>query len=170
MYYTWVESPIGRLLLISNGDSLTGLYMTDPKHAEPIQSDWHEDTNAQPFPQTRKQLEEYFQGKRKEFDLPIELRGTNFQKRVWQALSGIPFGITISYKQLAMRIGNPASVRAVGQANGNNPVSLIVPCHRVIGADGSLTGYGGGIERKAALLEFEQAVTVNGPGALEKTG
>jgi len=170
MFYTWFESPLGRLLLISNGRSLTGLYMTEPMHGESIHSDWHEVASAIPFPQVRMQLKEYFQGKRKVFDLPLELRGTAFQQRVWQALSEIPYAATISYKQLAARIGNPTSVRAVGQANGHNPISIIIPCHRVIGADGSLTGYGGGIERKASLIEFEQAVAVNGPRPLVSTG
>ena len=117
MFYTWVESPLSRLLLISNGHALTGLYMTDPSHGEAIQADWHEDSHAKPFSQARKQLEEYFQGKRKEFDLPIDLRGTDFQKQVWQALLQIPFATTVSYKQLAGRIGKPNSIRAVGQAN-----------------------------------------------------
>jgi methylated-DNA-[protein]-cysteine S-methyltransferase len=104
-----------------------------------------------------RQVEEYFRGERADFDLPLAARGTPFQHGVWSELRRIPFGSTVSYRDLAERLGNPAAVRAVGRANGSNPISLIVPCHRVIGANGSLTGYGGGIDRKAKLLALEGA-------------
>ena len=104
----------------------------------------------------QRQLEEYFAGKRFKFSLPIELEGTNFQKKVWQALTCIPYGEVWSYRELAQAVGNPKACRAVGMANHNNPISIIIPCHRVIGADGSLTGYGGGLDKKQYLLELEQ--------------
>jgi methylated-DNA-[protein]-cysteine S-methyltransferase len=111
-----------------------------------------EDAGAEPIV---RQVQEYFRGERKDFDLPLRSRGTNFQQRVWSELRRIPYGETISYGELARRLGNPAAVRAVGRANGRNPISIVVPCHRVIGANGTLTGYGGGIERKAHLLAHE---------------
>jgi methylated-DNA-[protein]-cysteine S-methyltransferase len=153
--YVTVDSPLGRLLLQTDGVSLTGLYMDVP--GRPIQgmSDWLEDANAGPLPQAVRQLGEYFAGKRRCFDLPLRLDGTPFQMRVWRALTEIPFGETWSYGELAKRIGNPNASRAVGLANGRNPVSILVPCHRVIGADGSLTGYGGGLQRKQWLLAHE---------------
>jgi O-6-methylguanine DNA methyltransferase len=112
------------------------------------------------------ELDEYFAGTRRDFDLPTYLPGTPFQQSVWQALRNIPFGSTVSYKELALWIGKPKSIRAVGQANGHNPISIIIPCHRVIGINGSLTGYGGGIQRKAALLDFEKMVLSSGPRKL----
>ena len=163
MFYTWVMSPLGRLLMTSNERSLNGLYMADSEHKITIGLGWIENANALPFPQSKQQLAEYFKGERKTFDLPVTMVGTDFQLRVWQALLEIPFATTISYTQLAHQIGNPTGIRAVGQANGRNPIAIIIPCHRVVGANGSLTGYGGGIERKAALLEFEKAVEIYGP-------
>jgi len=159
-YYTTIDSPIGRLLLTSNGEALTGLYMDVPardaeRHVERAVEGGTEDPNAAPLPKAKQQLAEYFAGKRRVFDLPLALQGTPFQQRVWQALTEIPFGVTWSYGQLAQHIGNPKASRAVGLANGSNPISILVPCHRVIGADGSLTGYGGGVERKQWLLAHE---------------
>ena len=112
-------------------------------------------SDAKRLREAQRQLEEYFAGERTEFSLPLESHGTDFQQRVWRALRAIPFGTTISYGELARRIGNPRAVRAVGLANGRNPISIIVPCHRVIGANGTLTGYGGGLERKRFLLALE---------------
>jgi methylated-DNA-[protein]-cysteine S-methyltransferase len=154
-FYTHAESPIGRLLLHSDGAALTGLYMDVPDHAPRGKESWSEDASAGPLPQTLRQLDEYFAGKRREFELPLRLRGTAFQRRVWQVLTEIPYGVTWSYGELARRIDNPNASRAVGLANGRNPISILVPCHRVIGADGSLTGYGGGLERKKWLLVHE---------------
>ena len=148
------ESPIGRLLLTSDGAALTGLYMEPSRKAQSTDG-WVEDPAAVPLAATLRQLSEYFAGTRRSFDLPLRLEGTAFQQRVWRELTEIPYGETWSYGQLAGRIGNPNASRAVGLANGRNPISILVPCHRVIGADGSLTGYGGGLERKQWLLAHE---------------
>lgn len=153
--YTYVDCPIGRLLLHADGAVLTGLY-TDVEGRPPRgMATWTEDPSAGPLPETARQLGEYFAGKRREFDLPLRLDGTSFQQRVWRVLLEIPYGATWSYGELAKRIDNPNASRAVGLANGRNPISILVPCHRVIGADGSLTGYGGGLERKRWLLAHE---------------
>jgi methylated-DNA-[protein]-cysteine S-methyltransferase len=112
----------------------------------------------EPFAHVEAQLAEYFEGRRTTFDIPLELAGSPFQRRVWEALQGIPYGETVSYGELARRVGAPSAARAVGVANRENPVAVIVPCHRVIGADGSLTGFGGGLERKRLLLDLETGV------------
>jgi methylated-DNA-[protein]-cysteine S-methyltransferase len=152
--FSYFESPIGRLLLTSDGTALTGLYM-EPSHKAQSTDGWTEDVTVAPLSATVRQLTEYFDGTRREFDLPLRLQGTTFQTRVWRELTEIPYGQTWSYGQLAQRIDKPSASRAVGLANGRNPISILVPCHRVIGADGSLTGYGGGIERKRWLLAHE---------------
>ncbi len=161
-YYTHFSSPVGRMLLTSDGTGLSGLYMEQYKHGEDIGEGWIENKGAQPFPETERQLEAYFTGTLTEFSIPLAMRGTPFQLRVWEELQTIPFGATISYGELARRVGNKGASRAVGLANGRNPVSIIVPCHRVIGSDGKLTGYGGGLPRKAALLHFEGSVIAGG--------
>jgi methylated-DNA-[protein]-cysteine S-methyltransferase len=153
--YIIVESPIGCLLLQTDGVSLTGLYMDVPGRPVQGMNDWQEDASAGPLPEAVRQLGEYFAGNRREFELPLRLQGTEFQRRVWRALTEIPYGETWSYGELAKHIGNPNASRAVGLANGRNPISILVPCHRVIGADGSLTGYGGGLQRKQWLLAHE---------------
>lgn len=153
-----VGSPIGRLLLTSDGTALTGLF-TRPSRKSQSTDGWTEDAANGPLAETARQLGEYFAGARRRFDLPLRLHGTVFQTRVWQALIEIPYGTTWSYGQLAKRLGNSNASRAVGLANGSNPISILVPCHRVIGADGSLTGYGGGLERKRWLLEHEGALS-----------
>jgi methylated-DNA-[protein]-cysteine S-methyltransferase len=152
--YTHFDSPIGRLLLTSDGTALTGLYM-EPSRKAQCTDGWAEDARVSPLSAAVRQLSEYFDGTRREFDLPLRLQGTMFQTRVWRELTEIPYGQTWSYGQLAKRIDKPSASRAVGLANGRNPISILVPCHRVIGADGSLTGYGGGIERKRWLLAHE---------------
>jgi len=152
--FSYFESPIGRLLLTSDGTALTGLYM-EPSRKAQCTDGWIEDVTVAPLSATVRQLNEYFEGTRREFDLPLRLQGTTFQTRVWRELTEIPYGETWSYGQLARRIDKPSASRAVGLANGRNPISILVPCHRVIGADGSLTGYGGGIERKRWLLVHE---------------
>jgi methylated-DNA-[protein]-cysteine S-methyltransferase len=152
--YTYVDSPIGRLLLHSDGVALTGLYMDVPGRPRGMEH-WAEDGSAGPLRETARQLGEYFAGRRRDFDLPLRLHGTEFQQRVWDMLKEIPYGATWSYGELAKRLDNPNASRAVGLANGRNPISILVPCHRVIGADGSLTGYGGGLERKQWLLAHE---------------
>jgi methylated-DNA-[protein]-cysteine S-methyltransferase len=155
--YTAVPSPVGSLTLVAQEGALVGLYMAQHLHWAGVGNASRDDAA---FAATRAQLEEYFAGDRTSFDLPVRLAGTPFQHEVWQALRAIPYGATISYGELAQRIGRPAAVRAVGLANGKNPVSIVVPCHRVIGSDGSLTGYGGGLERKRYLLELEQRTTL----------
>ena len=158
---TWItifESPVGPLLLMSDGTSLTGLHTDNDKHRPAMQPDWICDETAAPFAQVKAQLRGYFEGRLTEFDLPLAPLGTEFQLRVWQELRDIPYGETISYAELARRIGRPTASRAVGHSNARNPISIIVPCHRVIGADKSLTGYAGGLERKRALLDHEAEV------------
>jgi len=156
-----VDSPVGPLTLVAADGVLAGLYMTDQRHRPPgeVLGEPAEDPDGQPFAAASRQLREYFNGERTEFDLELALDGTTFQRRVWTALQNIPYGQTISYGQLADQIGQPSASRAVGLANGKNPIGIIVPCHRVVGADGSLTGYGGGIERKRFLLAHEQHVS-----------
>ena len=155
IHYTYTDSPIGRLLLMGDGEALTGLYMDVPAPTPRDLHQWVEDASVFPLPQAVSQLREYFAGTRREFDLPLRMQGTEFQRRVWRSLAEIRYGETWSYGQLARRIDNPNASRAVGLANGNNPIAIVVPCHRVIGADGSLTGFGGGIERKRWLLAHE---------------
>jgi len=154
--YTYVDSPVGRLLLCSDGVALTGLYMDVPGHTPRSLEQGVENAAAEPLRDAARQLGEYFAGDRREFDLALRLEGTDFQRRVWKVLTEIPYGETWSYGQLAKRIDNPKGFRAVGLANGRNPISILVPCHRVIGANGSLTGYGGGVERKQWLLAHER--------------
>jgi methylated-DNA-[protein]-cysteine S-methyltransferase len=156
MLYTTFDSPIGALLAVGDGRALHGLYMQEGRTAIAVHPDWRE--AGEPFAAVRAQLADYFAGARTAFDLPLELDGSPFQRRVWRALQEIPYGETTSYGELARRIGIPSAARAVGVANCHNPVAVIVPCHRVIGADGSLTGYGGGLERKRTLLELEAGV------------
>jgi methylated-DNA-[protein]-cysteine S-methyltransferase len=156
MLYTSLESPIGELLAVGDSRGLRGLYMQEGRTAIAVRAGW--EAADEPFAEARAQLAEYFAGQRRAFDLPLAMAGSPFQRRVWRALQDIPYGETISYGELARRIGVPSASRAVGVANGRNPVSVIVPCHRVIGADGSLTGYGGGLARKRLLLELEAGV------------
>lgn len=155
VYYTFMDSPIQQLTLTSDGESLTGLRMLERRHAPEMTSEWKLNNKAKPFAEAKRQLAAYFQGELSEFDLPLNPSGTDFQRVVWQALRKIPFGTTMSYGEMARRIGNPAGSRAVGAANGRNPISIIIPCHRLIGSTGKLTDYGGGLERKAWLLAHE---------------
>jgi methylated-DNA-[protein]-cysteine S-methyltransferase len=157
-YWTVVDSPVGPLMLASDGRSLVGLHF-DAGRAAASYDDARSDPAAWPFALVREQLGEYFAGTRREFELPLDAPGTDFQRRVWSALRGIPFGATRSYGQIARSLGQPGAMRAVGLANGRNPIAIIVPCHRVIGADGSLTGFGGGLPRKRWLLAHEGVMT-----------
>ena len=153
-YYTEIDSPVGTILLRGTPEHLTGLFMENHRHGPTDQHAAHRDDTL--FADARLQLAEYFAGQRTTFDLPLDRTvGTTFQRQVWQALHDIPYGETISYGELARRIGAPAAVRAVGLANGRNPLSIVVPCHRVIGTGGKLTGYGGGTDRKRLLLDLE---------------
>ncbi len=155
IHYRTVDSPIGPLALAGRGQVLTNLRMLNQTY-EPNRSDWVLDEGA--FPDAVDQLQAYFAGQRTNFDLELSLAGSEFQRRVWQALLTIPYGETRSYGQIAEQVGASGAARAVGLANGRNPIAIIVPCHRVIGASGGLTGYGGGLDRKRALLEMEKNV------------
>lgn len=146
------DSPLGELTLVSNGDALVELNFENgryPKPAQPVGDD-------KILKQARRELDAYFAGKLKAFTVPVAPEGTEFQKKAWKALQKIPYGATRSYAQQAVAVGNPNAVRAVGSANGRNPVAIIIPCHRVIGSNGSLTGFGGGMECKKQLLDLEQ--------------
>lgn len=156
--YSVYSSPIGELLLTSDGSSLTGLYMCEHngRPAGGPEPGWQRDDPA--FKEVREQLAAYFEGSLREFELPLKMAGTPFQRRVWQGLQSIPYGETMSYSGLARMIGHPGASRAVGSANGRNPISIVVPCHRVIAADGTLGGYGGGLARKQWLLHHETTV------------
>jgi len=158
--YRTMDSPVGLLTLAGRGERLQHLRMVDQTY-EPNRADWQRDDSA--FADAVAQLDEYFRGERREFDLELDLGGTDFQRRVWTALLTIPYGETRSYGQIATQIDAPGAFRAVGLANGHNPIGIIVPCHRVIGSNGSLTGYGGGIERKKMLLGMEKS---NSPAAI----
>jgi len=151
--YCVVQSPVGRILLAGNARTLTHLSFQDGRH--PMDPDPRWIYSEQPFQRPMRQLNEYFSGKRKTFSIPLTPKGTPFQQRVWQALQTIPYGQTLSYGQIAKAIGKPTAARAVGAANGQNPISIIVPCHRVIGSNGKLVGYGGGLSIKDALLVHE---------------
>jgi len=152
--YCTHPSPVGELTLAGDGQRLTGVYFPEHRHGSPVQPDWHED--PAPFTRTREQLDRYFAGELNEFDLPLAFRtGTEFQRRVWAELAAIPFGQTLSYGELAARIGSPGAARAVGLATGRNPIGIVVPCHRLIGASGALTGFGGGLDCKRWLLDHE---------------
>ncbi|MHB1500796.1 MAG: methylated-DNA--[protein]-cysteine S-methyltransferase [Candidatus Dormibacteria bacterium] len=153
--YSLVGSPLGTILLIGGPAGLSGLHFADHEHAPTIGAGWvREDASLAPVAQ---QLEEYFAGTRLSFEVVLDLRGTPFQMLVWQALLGIGPGTTSTYSQVAHEVGRPGSARAVGAAVGRNPVSLVVPCHRVVGSDGTLVGYGWGLDRKRWLLRHERA-------------
>lgn len=152
--YRTVDSPVGSLTLAGREGCLMHLRMVDQTY-EPSHEGWEPDDSA--FADAVAQLEEYFAGTRTDFTVTLDLVGTAFQRRVWDALLTIPYGETRSYGEVARQIGAPGAFRAVGLANGHNPIGIIVPCHRVIGANGSLTGYGGGIDRKRALLQLEKS-------------
>ncbi|MCV7041916.1 methylated-DNA--[protein]-cysteine S-methyltransferase [Mycolicibacterium moriokaense] len=148
-----IDSPVGLLTLAGKNGRLRHLRMVDQTY-EPSRDGWEVDDVA--FPDAVEQLGAYFAGERTDFDLALDLVGTEFQRRVWAALLTIPYGETRSYGEIARQIGSPGAFRAVGLANGHNPIGIIVPCHRVIGSNGSLTGYGGGLDRKRALLDMEK--------------
>lgn len=152
-YYSYIDGPLGRMFVQGDGHFVTGLFMPQHKRWRGPQASWQ--PSGAPFKAVREQLVEYFAGERQQFDVPLKLAGTQFQQRVWQELMKIPFGTTITYAELAQRVGNPNASRAVGHANGRNPISIIVPCHRVIGAAGKLTGYAGGLNKKQWLLDWE---------------
>lgn len=155
MRYSYLDTPLGRMLVTRDEGGITGLDLPASARPRQVHDDWVRDDAA--FDDVRGQLEQYFDGTRREFDLPLNPRGSTFQRRVWAALTEIPYGETTSYGKVAAAIGHPDGARAVGLANGQNPVPIVVPCHRVIGANGSLTGYGGGLPAKQFLLSLEAA-------------
>ncbi len=151
--YRTIDSPIGLITLAGFGECITNLVMENAAHPPASQNEWVRDTEG--FPRVVAQLEAYFSGELTDFDVALRPTGTSFQCRVWNALREIPYGETRSYGEIAQRIGQPTAARAVGMANGRNPIAIIVPCHRVIGANGDLTGYAGGLSAKRALLQLE---------------
>jgi len=154
MDYTWEDSPVGRLLIAADDAGLRFVMFAEGQAEIRPKADWRDDRTR--LAETIRQLRAYFAGALREFDLPLAPEGTEFQQRVWRELLTVPFGTTISYGELARRIGSPKASRAVGLANGANPIGIVIPCHRVIGSDGTLTGYGGGLKNKAWLLAHEQ--------------
>ncbi|WP_309062880.1 methylated-DNA--[protein]-cysteine S-methyltransferase [Streptomyces sp.] len=156
--HTVTDSPYGPLTLVADDGVLCGLYMADQRHRPPEET--FGDRDDTPFAEAEEQLAAYFAGELKEFTLELRLHGTPFQRSVWDQLTRIPYGETRSYGRLADILGNPKASRAVGLANGRNPVSIIIPCHRVVGSTGGLTGYGGGLERKQRLLDFERGAAL----------
>lgn len=155
--HTIIDSPIGPLTLVSNGTHLVGLYMENQQHLPEADRFGEREDSAAPFPETTRQLGEYFAGTRTDFDLPLAPEGTDFQQSVWAVLRTIPYGQTRTYGDVAGELGKPGASRAVGLANGRNPMCIVVPCHRIVGSSGSLTGFAGGVERKKALLDLERS-------------
>ena len=168
-FYTRAPSPLGPLLLVGTADTLTFIWLPSGRDWRDPEPDWVE--SERPFKEAVRQLDAYFAGRLRQFDLPLAPTGTPFQRRVWRALCDIPYGETVSYGELARRIERPAAVRAVGAANGQNPISIVIPCHRVIGSDGRLVGYGGGLPAKSMLLDLERrgAGTAARPGRPRQT-
>jgi methylated-DNA-[protein]-cysteine S-methyltransferase len=155
--YARIASPLGDILAAAENGALIGLWFEGQKYSPAIPEDWHENAASPAIARCRKQLDEYFAGKRDRFDLPLAPRGTAYQQRIWREIAAIPFGETLSYAELAKRAGNADAARAAGAATGRNPVSIVIPCHRVVGSGGALTGYAGGLERKTRLLGLEGA-------------
>jgi methylated-DNA-[protein]-cysteine S-methyltransferase len=155
LFYKFMNSPVGRLKLVASDKGLVAILWQNDKPSRVPLTDLVEDPSQPVLTKTEQQLREYFAGTRKAFNLPLDMRGTTFQKNVWEALLAIPFGQTRSYGELAKQLGSPSASRAVGAANGRNPISIIVPCHRVIGSSGKLTGFAGGLETKARLIGLE---------------
>jgi len=159
--HTTLDSPLGQLTLTARGDFLTGIFYEGHWHMPPPDYFGEPTTIKDPvFAHTQRELEEYLNGQRTEFDVPFEARGNTFQERVWARLEHIPFGETVTYGELAAELGDPNLAQAVGSAVGRNPVSIIIPCHRVVGRKGQLTGYAGGLRNKRFLLELEEPASV----------
>ncbi len=155
MWFDELDSPVGVLTIAADDEGLRHIRFVSERHPIRVDGDWKRDANSSVLRETRDQLLAYFAGERRQFDLPLHPVGTPFQVKVWNALAQIPFGATASYGEMARRIGEPSAVRALGAANGRNPLPIVLPCHRVIGADGSLVGFGGGLAIKQFLLEHE---------------
>jgi methylated-DNA-[protein]-cysteine S-methyltransferase len=157
-YYDIYESPQGRMLLVASGEGLSGVYFDGQKYLPQVEQDWRRDARHAPLRQAKRELAEYFGGGRKRFETALAPEGTPFQQAVWKAISAVAFGKTSTYSELAHHAGFPGSARAAGAATGRNPISIIVPCHRIVGSNGGLTGYAGGLDRKRALLALESGI------------
>jgi len=155
--YLRFATPLGEMIAIANGERLTNLDFTNSKYTPKVRDDWRENARSPLLRQCVREVTEYFAGRRRSFDLPLAPEGTAFQQRVWKEIARVPCGKTISYAQLAMRCGAPGAARAAGAATGRNPLAIVVPCHRIVGSGGALTGYAGGVDRKARLLALEGA-------------
>ena len=154
-YYDTLESPWGGMLIAASEKGLTGVYFNRQKYHPKRGKEWQHAPDNAHLKRAKKQLREYFAGKRKAFDLELDPSGSVFQKQVWRAIAGVPYGETISYGELARRCGFPEGARAAGAATGRNPIGIVVPCHRIVGSNGKLTGYAGGLDKKRALLALE---------------
>ena len=154
-YYDYYQSPCGRILLVADDQALTGVYFAGQKYHPRIDKQWKRADKHEPLRQAKRELSEYFDGKRTRFTVKVAPQGTPFQRAVWKAIASVGFGQTIAYAELARRAGRPGSARAAGAATGRNPISIIVPCHRIVGSNGLLTGYAGGLAKKRALLALE---------------
>ena len=158
-YYDSFESPHGKMLLVASEKGVSGIYFNRQKYFPETKKDWKRDERHAVLKQAKRELLEYFAGKRKRFGVPLAPDGTPFQRSVWKAISKVGFGKTLTYGELAAKAGRPGSARAAGAATGRNPIGIIVPCHRIMGANGSLTGYAGGLRKKRALLALEGAAS-----------
>ncbi|MDB5810878.1 MAG: cysteine methyltransferase [Betaproteobacteria bacterium] len=158
MHYDFFQSPHGQMLLVANDIGLSGVYFEGQKYFPQIDPEWRHETDHAPLQRAQRELIEYFHGERKQFETALAPEGTSFQQSIWKAISTVAFGETITYSELARRAGYPGNARAAGSATGRNPLTIIVPCHRIVGADGSLTGYAGGLDRKRALLSLESGI------------
>jgi methylated-DNA-[protein]-cysteine S-methyltransferase len=156
LVYMYMDSPVGALKLVAHDQALVAVMWDNEDHKRVRLAELVEDRQHPMLHKVKQQLEEYFAGQRQQFDLPLDFQGTAFQQQVWQALLNIPYGETRSYKEIAVQLGNEKAVRAVGAANGKNPISIIAPCHRVIGSSGALVGFAGGLDKKQILLSLEQ--------------
>jgi methylated-DNA-[protein]-cysteine S-methyltransferase len=154
-YYDYFQSPHGRMLLVADDNALASVSFAGQKYAPRVGKGWMRDGAHAPIAKAKRELAEYFAGRRKRFSVKLAPQGTVFQRKVWKAIAGVAFGRTIAYAELARRAGRPGSARAAGAATGRNPLGIIVPCHRIVGSNGSLTGYAGGLAKKRALLELE---------------
>jgi methylated-DNA-[protein]-cysteine S-methyltransferase len=163
VYFDCIPSPLGEMVLASDGDSLSGAWFDGQRHQPAVGPSWQRRPGLSVLRRAAAELAEYFAGERVAFDVPLAPVGTPFQHDVWRAIAGVPYGETIAYRELAARAGRSGSIRAAGAATGRNPLSIVVPCHRIVAADGALTGYAGGLSRKRALQALEHAVLAAGP-------
>ncbi len=154
--FCWMPSPLGDMLLVGTPEALTGIYFVDQKYRPEIDPRWNESGSKPVLSLARRQLEQYFAGRREQFELPLDPQGTPFQRAIWKAIANVRWGAIATYADLAERIGRAGCARAAGAATGRNPLSIVVPCHRIVGSSGALTGYAGGLDRKRALLALER--------------